>query len=976
VSKRPSDELPSPHHSNTSGLTPGQLLASRYRVVRLLGSGGMGEVYEVRDELIHEAVALKTLRRDLVAHRSGAARFESEMRLARKVAHPCVCRVFEVGAHELAGEPPLRFITMELLHGESLSSRIRRLGRLTKEQAFPLAIQMAEGLQAAHELGIVHGDFKSSNVLIVAGPDGDHARITDFGLARIDPGFQPADETRTIHDGGKLVGTVGYMSPEQMGGGEITRASDLYSFGIVLFEMATGQLPFDKSHVIHAAMQRASGEGTRARSLAPNLDRRWEAAIVRCMQRDRTQRGSAAELADWFRGGQKQAKARWNRRKWLVAGGAAAACLGGFSGYWLWSHTPYTPKPESLDWYLKGVNGLNSTTYEAARKALRQAVAKDPQFALAYAGLAQANQELDYTEVAKESMLKALTVAQETRLSSADQRRLRAYQLIVSRDYERAAPLLQEMEGEASAAERPAAALESGWLAEQQGNTDEAARAYGRALKLDPAYAPAKLRLGQILQRRRELPAALADFQEAERLFTASSEYEGVTEALWGQANLLIRSSRASDALPLIEKALADSRTVDNPYLQIRLELLRGVAFRYLGQYQRAEEIASQAIGAADEQHMDNLASSARIDLGNSYMERGDVKAAEQYYLRALTLAHRGQLSATEARAQFSLASYCEQANRPEEAMQYIEPALQFYKKGGYRREVIQATTILGGVYSRQARYDDSVKALRGVLPDAAQLGDATIEERVRERIAEALRHQGNWPTALDETGKALALLKAADTVDIQLSKTWLLWKLGRRADSALALAEIERLLLQSPDPASSLELALLKSEMAYDDGHMQQTADLAQRSLGTKDPGTGARSGASLRLGVALIRMHREEGLPLASGAVDYFDRTHMAAEATQARLSLGEALVAAGRAGEAGEYATQALLFLEPRGIAEACWRAHLVAGAAGTPQEREKHRQAALSAFAKLRAVWPAPDVATYMARPEIKTALEKL
>ncbi len=493
--KGPSDKGPKDGRRKLapSCLVPGQLIARRYRVIRLLGRGGMGEVYEAQDELIHEAVALKTLRLDLVKHEGVAARFESEMRLARKVAHPGVCRVFEVGAHEVHGEPPLPFITMELLHGELLSKRIRRLGKLTKKQAFPLAAQMAAGLQAAHELGIVHADFKSSNVIIVPAPDGDHAKITDFGLARIDPGFHPADETATIHDHGKLVGTVSYMSPEQMEGSEITTASDLYSLGIVLFEMATGQLPFDGSHVIHAAMQRASGESIPPRNLVPDIDRRWETAIVRCLQRDRKRRfGSAAEVADWFGDGDGRPFSRWSRREWLFAGGIAAACVGGIGGYWAWSHAPYSPKPRSVEWYRKGVGELHSTTYESARKSLEQAVGLDPDFALAYASLAQAYEALDYTELAQESMLKAVTITQETRLSAADARRLKAYQYMVSHEYERAAPLLQTLERDAPAGEKAAAALELGWLAELGGKRDEAVRDYKRASDLNPSYAAGK----------------------------------------------------------------------------------------------------------------------------------------------------------------------------------------------------------------------------------------------------------------------------------------------------------------------------------------------------------------------------------------------------------------------------------------------------------------------------------------------------
>jgi serine/threonine protein kinase len=169
--------------------------------------------------------------------------------------------VFEVGVHQSQHnrQRTLHYFTMQLLEGETLSARIRRVGRFSKGDAFPLAIQMAEGLAAAHAAGVVHRDFKSGNVMLVPGPSGDRVVITDFGLALVDPAARRPGSTATM-TGGQIVGTVAYMSPEQLTGGLVTTASDIYSFGIVLYEMATGHVPFDDLHLINAAVQRASGK--------------------------------------------------------------------------------------------------------------------------------------------------------------------------------------------------------------------------------------------------------------------------------------------------------------------------------------------------------------------------------------------------------------------------------------------------------------------------------------------------------------------------------------------------------------------------------------------------------------------------------------------------------------------------------------------------------------------------------------------
>jgi len=169
---------------------PGDMVAGRYRIARLLGRGGMGEVYEAADQLLNnDSVALKTLRADLSYDQNVARRFQSEIQLARQVTHANVCRVFDAGVHEFPGEdrPPLLFFTMQLLEGETLAARIPRAGRLTAAEAFPFIVQMAEGLHAAHKAGIIHRDVKPDNALLADKiPVWDSPqpllRLCDFGL--------------------------------------------------------------------------------------------------------------------------------------------------------------------------------------------------------------------------------------------------------------------------------------------------------------------------------------------------------------------------------------------------------------------------------------------------------------------------------------------------------------------------------------------------------------------------------------------------------------------------------------------------------------------------------------------------------------------------------------------------------------------------------------------------------------------------
>jgi serine/threonine protein kinase len=274
-------------------LADGTLVAARYRVVRLIGAGAVGEVYEAQDETIGEAVALKTLREgvdDAVA----IERFRREIQLARKVTHHNVCRVFDVGHHELPDGKPLMFITMELLRGETLAQRIDVHGRLGTGEALVLARQMADGLEAAHAVGVIHRDFKPGNLMLVDEAGGTRVVITDFGLART----YALDET-SITITGEAVGTPLYMAPEQVVTGKtpITRATDVYALGNVLYEMVTGQLPFKGSSITVMAIKRFREAVPSPRLVVPDLDVRWERAILRCLEREPSGRfQSAAEV--------------------------------------------------------------------------------------------------------------------------------------------------------------------------------------------------------------------------------------------------------------------------------------------------------------------------------------------------------------------------------------------------------------------------------------------------------------------------------------------------------------------------------------------------------------------------------------------------------------------------------------------------------------------------------------------------------
>ncbi len=299
------DDVPFPPGGPDQRFAPGAKIAGRYRVVNLLGEGSIGEVYEAYDEALGEPIALKTLRAQVASHAAVVGRFRREIQLARKVTHRNVCRTYDFGRDQLPNGAEVIFLTMELLRGEILARRMRQVGRFTTEQALPLVLQMTAGLEAAHLAGVIHRDFKPGNLVLVpepgAGPDEPpRLVITDFGLARR-PGLGEESITTT----GEALGTPLYMAPEQVASGvePVTPATDIYALGIVLFEMLTADMPFKGSSMTVMTLKRIKEKPISPRTLLPDLDPRWEAVIMRCLEREPARRyQSAAEVEAALRG--------------------------------------------------------------------------------------------------------------------------------------------------------------------------------------------------------------------------------------------------------------------------------------------------------------------------------------------------------------------------------------------------------------------------------------------------------------------------------------------------------------------------------------------------------------------------------------------------------------------------------------------------------------------------------------------------
>ena len=251
---------------------PGDVLLDRYRIVGLLGRGGMGEVYRADDLKLKQAVALKFLPASLSADGAALARFYKEVSVARQISHRHVCRVYDVSEYQ--GE---HFISMEYVRGEELSSLLKRIGRLPQDKAIDVARQLCAGLAAVHERGVLHRDLKPANIML---DEHGEVRITDFGIAAL------ANE-----DHREMSGTPAYMSPEQLDGRELTPRSDIYSLGLVLYEVFTGKKAFEASNMQELLqLRRSDSTPTSPAEYVPELDPLIERVIFRCLERDPAKR--------------------------------------------------------------------------------------------------------------------------------------------------------------------------------------------------------------------------------------------------------------------------------------------------------------------------------------------------------------------------------------------------------------------------------------------------------------------------------------------------------------------------------------------------------------------------------------------------------------------------------------------------------------------------------------------------------------
>src|SRR5262245_9955848 len=415
----------------------------RYRIIRLLGRGGLGEVYLAEDTKLRREVAIKFIAADKIADENARRRFKVEALAAGTLDHPCICAVWDHDA------PPdgRAYIVMQYVEGQPLSAVLAR-GAMPPREALDLCGHVAEALGVAHHKVVIHRDVKPSNIMVT--PSG-LPKLVDFGIAKV------IAETAGSHEGTTttgepltegIIGTPAYMSPEQLQQQPLDGRSDLFSLGAVLFECLTGRRAFDGRTMPAIAAQVLHEHPPAPSSLRPGLGQQEDELCRRLLAKDRADRfQSADEVVGAIRllhrdtsrdplpvPSPAPARRRPRGLRWLIAASVVVLAAIGVA---MWNRSAGLPAvpPDAEDWYRRGTEAIRQGAYESGRKALNQAVALFPQYALAYARLAEADAELDDMRAAKDHLLRvSRIVPDDSRLPVDERLRLQAVRAIVLRD--------------------------------------------------------------------------------------------------------------------------------------------------------------------------------------------------------------------------------------------------------------------------------------------------------------------------------------------------------------------------------------------------------------------------------------------------------------------------------------------------------------------------------------------------------------
>ena len=955
-----------------SHLRSGDTLCDRFVVGRHLGTGGMGEVWAARDTQLNEEIAIKTVRDSLTINEGSLARLKREIQLARRIAHPNVCRVHDL--FEDASGPSRRlFLTMELVEGETLSDRLRRDGCIPLQETLAIVRQMIAGLSAAHAANVVHRDLKPSNVMLTSAPAG-RVVIMDFGLARL---FETgvAENTATAVTG--VVGTPDYMAPEQIAGHVATAATDVYALGLLLFEMLKDERPFGSGGTFDSWLRRAREKPPKLTGVVPGVDRQIDDVIERCLEYEPRKRFASVDDV-WVALKRRQ----WpflpygrNSRVAAIAGLAIAAAVLWQLG--TWSRRPNPPSQDAFRLYTEAGQELAEGASLRALNSINRALETAPDFVAARARLAEIQLELDMHGRAQETML---AIASARPAVSSDGDYVNGIRELLLRNCDGAVGSLTQYGRSGPVVERPYRLLSTARAMERCGLPDEAQTILAEAAAADSRNAAVRLRQARLFARSRDWTAAMTALDTADRLFRDRNNFEGVSEVLVARGTYQEQQETLDLAAATLSKAreIADSNEDVRQRIRARFQL--AIVSRKRGDVPTAERLIGEATDLARRQNLETLTLEGLIALGNVYVVRNLYREAESTFDRVLTIAETHRNDEQRARAWLALATVYVRVMEPDKADKAVVAARPYFERTKQARNVLISDMLVAQIRILRAEYSVAARDLEEHVARARQHKDLDLEGTARQYLATSLAGMGHFPEALEEyrrllegrrgagreRSESLALLNVADTLST----------MGLFSEATATLRQAETLLRTIVPPPAEIESQMLVVRAAH-----------ALREGRSNAAWADARKAREIGAGLSSERETRAHLLTCASGVL-----LRRPAEAqssceaarrtsrleTLAPLWIETQLVNAEVTVRLGQFGGVDALLSEVRRVVDKSqpsgdtWR--VLCLAAALPSAGRVERQESLTReLRRLRMLWGEPAFWDWFRRPDVRSLL---
>lgn len=1003
------EQLPTSTPEETINLTPqnrlepiaGDCLDS-YRLVRKIGSGGMGVVYLAEDRELKRQVALKLLPKEILHSQDRVRRFQQEAQVASQLVHPNILTVHCVGQSE-----QFYYIVTEFVDGETLRRKLRDAA-LNLQQKIEITIQIALALTVAHRAGVVHRDIKPENVMIR--PDGI-VKVLDFGLAKLIE-KSVFDDSSTIFQTGQnvLLGTPSYMSPEQATGDLVDARTDLFSLGALFYECLAGKTPFRAETAHEIIAQIISRDPAPPSALNPHISPELDAVALKLLAKNPAERFQTAdELIAVLRAtasdlentnqtptfafqpettasvravGTKLDFVRPEfRRSFAVI--AAAALIGFLIYAALLPRHNSAPAPAAQKLFDAGAAALRDGAYYKAAKILEDAVAADENFALARARLAESWIELDYTARAQNEMLRARKLQREQQTfwsgiyKSDEAAYLDAIDAMVRRDFAEAVKIYGALHR--AQPDKAYYLVDLARALEKNEQVAAAIESYEKAANLDQQYAAAFLRLGVLRNRTGDSDKAAQAFDRAEKIYDRESDDEGVAETKFQRGTALNLQDKHEPARREFEQVLNSPRA--SRHQQIKAMLQISSLCSGAGDATCAAQFAEKAIALAKQERMENLATTGLIDLGNAYFARSEFESAEAQFQQALVLAKSDGAQRNAARALLALGSLRVRQNKPDAAEQFINQALPFYLEGGYGREISQAHTLLGLVSEAKNDFDAALRFYR----QAEQFGDVSQKAAAQTEIGHILAEQGQFPAALEYYERSLNIYESTNN-RLYTAYSWLdiiktQLDLGRVDAAKKSFAEAEKIISEIDAASFGLDerLLLLKAQASFINQNFSEARNTVNPLFSSHNSYVVSEASRISCLSLS-FGTERSKAVQLCVKALDHAVAEERQSDIANARLALAEVGLTVGNATAALATAVQIKEAAFAAGQIELEWRALTVAAHAKRLLHDEagadSYARAALAALSTLEQNWGSENYRSYLARRDINVRYRQL